>query len=111
MGRDGREVWAKRVERWKESGLTAGDYAAEVGISERSLRWWKWRLATPEETRTRARRPAERVASPLTFIEVTPPVTSEGLEVVLKHGRSVRVPVGFDGPTFERLLALLERGS
>jgi hypothetical protein len=25
-----REEWAKRVERWKDSGLTAAEYAADV---------------------------------------------------------------------------------
>jgi hypothetical protein len=33
MERASRETWAKRVERWKDRGLTAKEYAAEVGIS------------------------------------------------------------------------------
>ena len=34
MDRTSRETWAKRVERWKDGGLRAKEYAAEVGISE-----------------------------------------------------------------------------
>ncbi len=37
MGRESRETWAKRVERWKDSGLTAREYAAELGIKSHSL--------------------------------------------------------------------------
>ena len=49
------------------------------------------------------------VVSPLTFVEVPAPSHSEALEVVLAQGRLVRVPVCFDAPSFERLLAILER--
>lgn len=44
MARDGREVWAKRVERWRESGLTAKEYAAEVGLNPNTLTHWGSRL-------------------------------------------------------------------
>ena len=44
MDRASRETWAKRVERWTDSGLTAKEYAAELGIKAHSLTWWKWRL-------------------------------------------------------------------
>jgi hypothetical protein len=37
MDRESRETWAKRVERWRDSGLTAKEYAAELGINVRSL--------------------------------------------------------------------------
>lgn len=32
-----RAEWAKRVERWKDSGLTAAEYAAETGINVRPV--------------------------------------------------------------------------
>jgi hypothetical protein len=32
MARERRDVWEKRVERWRESGLTAQEYAAEIGV-------------------------------------------------------------------------------
>lgn len=38
------EVWAKRIERWRDSGLTATEFAAEVGVNAKSLSHWKWRL-------------------------------------------------------------------
>ena len=119
MVRATREDWSKRVERWKDSGLTATEFAAEVGISARSLSWWRWRLGSKvSPPPSPARRPRPRAlaattpakpARPLAFVEITAPQTRESIEVVLGQGRSIRVPVGFDAPTLERLLAV--RGS
>src|SRR5215467_11700481 len=114
MPRETREVWAKRVERWKDSGLTASEYAAENGIKARSLTWWRWHLGADSTKRSSAHRRPRRAPSaptshPLTFVEVAPVPTTEPLEVVLTSGRQIRVPVGFDSPTFERLLGILER--
>jgi len=44
MERASRETWAKHVERWRDGGLTAKEYAAEAGVNAHSLSWWKWRL-------------------------------------------------------------------
>ena len=40
-----RETWAKRVGRWKDGGLFAKAFESELGISEASLRGWKWKRA------------------------------------------------------------------
>jgi hypothetical protein len=37
MARSTRAEWAKRVERWQDSGLTAKEFAAELDISPTSL--------------------------------------------------------------------------
>jgi hypothetical protein len=139
MARQTRADWAKRIERWKDSGLTAKEFASETGISARSLVCWQWKLgsekrahekaATPPMTKDsrseiapisrpkrRARRrreshPATAAAPSVTFVEVAAPRQSESLEVVLASGRHVRVPIGFDAPTFERLLIILERSA
>jgi hypothetical protein len=115
MDRTSREEWAKRVERWKESGLTAPEFAAEVGINARSLSWWKWRLARRGAKQGSARRPSSRrarasaVPSPLTFLEMTPPMRSEALEVVLPTSIRIRVPSDFDAAALGRLLGVLEQ--
>lgn len=119
---DVREVWAKRVERWKESGLTAKEFATELGISPRSLAWWKWRLrSTPkaaasatsamtEKPRRRSRKSTAAV-TPLTFVEMTSVVAAEPIEVVLTTGVRIRLPANFEATSFERLLGVLERRS
>jgi hypothetical protein len=40
-----RDDWRKRVERWKDSGLTAEQYAGELGINAKTLQFWKYELA------------------------------------------------------------------
>jgi hypothetical protein len=46
--RTSREEWRKPVERWKDSGLTAQQYATELGIKASTLQYWKHRLGKPE---------------------------------------------------------------
>jgi len=131
MARQTREEWVKRVERWKDSGLTAAEFAAEIGVSVHSLSWWKWRLSaegkavdrahaggeTPSLPEAKAtppttpRKRSRKKSSSMTFIEVPPPTHSSAIEVILAGGHRVRVPIGFDAPTFERLLSILERGA
>ena len=36
MARTSRAEWAKRVERWKESGLPAQEFGAETGVNRKS---------------------------------------------------------------------------
>lgn len=120
MQRETREVWAKRVERLRDSGLTPKEFAAETGVNAQTLAWWRYRLrADTKRSQGRpvapTRRPPPRPPEPAT----TPPVTfvelatmpSAPLSVVLAGGREIRVPVGFDAPTLERLLGILERSA
>ena len=37
MARESREEWAKRAERWRDSGLRAAEFAAEVGVNPWTL--------------------------------------------------------------------------
>lgn len=111
MERTSRETWAKRVERWRDSGLTAKEYAAEVGVNAHSLSWWKWHLSKEQEgMRPLARRSTGRPAavSPLTFVEMASAVVHESLEVVLPSSIRIRVPSSFDAPALGRLLDVLE---
>ena len=124
--RETRETWAKRVERWKDSGRTAADFASEVGVSPRSLTWWRWRLAqespqpapptqppapAPVRRRRRARSKsaAEAAVAPLTFVEVSAGVESHALEVVLPSSIRIRVRPEFDAATLGRLLDVLDQ--
>jgi transposase len=114
MERVSRGTWAKRVERWKDSGLTAKEFASEVGISADSLSWWKWRLSSTSggsskstSTRRRARRPAPETSAPLTFVELPTATPAEPFEIVLPSSLRVRVPSGFDAAALRRLLDVL----
>jgi transposase len=118
MDPESRETWAKRVERWKESGLTAKEFAAEMGINAHSLTWWKWRLsssagspradASAHGTSRRGRSASPTVVTPLTFVEMPAGVAAESLEVVLPSSVRIRVPPAFDARALGRLLEVLD---
>jgi hypothetical protein len=102
MGREARATWAKRVERWAASGLTAAEFAEEIGVNARTLTYWKWKLG----------RPAASVESRrLEFVEVAPPAerrpATDALEVVLGGGVVIRVPARFDADALRRVVATL----
>lgn len=90
-----RATWTKRVEQWERSGLSGADFAARMGVKEATLRHWKWRLG---HERGEAKKP--------TFIEVTAPMNSSALEVLVGEVRVI-VPLGFDEDTLRRLLRVV----
>jgi hypothetical protein len=107
-------MWSKRVERWKASGLTAAEFAAELGIKPTSLAWWKWRLGKSAGAResqqapSRGKRAIATTVSPLTFVEMSSAVSGELLELVMPGGVRVRVPANFDAAALGRLLDVLD---
>jgi len=102
--RTSRADWAKRVERWRDSGLTAAQFGAETGVNPRTLTYWKWVLSKG----TRGEKTAAPVIPSSAFVEVrTAP--SAGFELALANGRRLQIPSTFDAGTLERLLTVLER--
>jgi hypothetical protein len=117
MAQSSRALWAKRVERWKDSGLTAKEFAAEVGINAGTLSHWSWRLGR-ESRSTPRKRPAQAAKKksarkpspdPVQFIEVSPPQVTEGrFEIELRRGHRVFVPACFDAKALQQLVDVLE---
>lgn len=117
MARADRATWAKRVERWQDSGLSAAEFASEVGINAHSLSWWKWQLGkreaaaptvTPEKRATGRAKRCKPARPRVKFVELpSAPAPSEPLEVVLVSGVRVRVPVQFDAAALGKLLETL----
>lgn len=115
MIRETRQVWVKRVEQWNESGLTAREFAAEIGVNPSTLASWRWRL------REESRRPMRREpGTPPPFVEVIAATTAdemavapmapeaEPLELIVTGGHRLCIPVHFDGGSLRRVLAALE---
>jgi hypothetical protein len=117
MARVSRVDWVKRVERWGDSGLSAKQFAAEIGVSPQSLTFWKWKLRREAGAYARAEEPRAKRAPagtrPTTaFLQLLPTIathtnSSSMLELVLPNGLAVRIPPAFDEPTLKRLVALL----
>jgi transposase len=113
--RTSREEWAKRVQRWQDSDLTAAEFAAEVGINPRTLSYWKWRLGKESRERKTTRARKNPVKKAPAFVEVTPPTSTrwratERIEVVVDDRVVVRVPDTFDSGTLRRVVAALTSG-
>jgi hypothetical protein len=112
MARESRAVWAKRVERWRESGLRASEFAAELGVNAATLAQWKYRLAAE----ARAERPSAPATETVAFVEVdattgptapTQAASESTFEVVLPSGVTVRVPAQFDAAALRRLVDVM----
>ncbi len=121
--RTSREVWIKRVQRWQDSGLTAKEFASELGVKASTLTHWKWQLG--KEGRDGKRPGAQACANPEqparcgspavtpSLIEVQLPAARQDsyFELDLTHGRRLRVPASFDESALRRLLAVLEEAA
>jgi hypothetical protein len=111
--RTGREEWRKRIERWRDSGLSAEQFAAELGINAGTLKYWKYRLGK-EPTRSAAAEPKPQrgnapSVSSLVEVHAGPIIPPSSFVLELGHDRRLQIPSHFDGPSLERLLLLLER--
>jgi hypothetical protein len=109
-----------RVERWKASGLTAKEFAAETGLKASTLTFWSWKLrreasgqddqrGAPRRRRAKSATPAPKAAG--RFVEVTRDVvrtTPAHIEVVLRGGFRIRVPETFDETTLTRVVRAVE---
>jgi transposase len=128
MERASATEWAKRVERWKDSGLTAKEFATQTGLKASMLSYWQWKLRAPDragrDASKQTAKPASGrrgmsvgttrvagVAEPMQFVELPAAVVASStpwLELVLGSSTRVRVPVGFDEVTLTRVLRTLE---
>jgi transposase len=116
MARTSRAEWAKRVERWQDSGLTAKEFAAKLDVSANSLTFWKWKLrkAQPGAAAASVRDKREKLPRngvPTKFLRLVPTLESEAataaLELMLPRGITLRVSRNFDEATLLRLVELL----
>jgi len=104
---------AKWVERWKDSGLTAKEFAAESGVKVSALYNWSSQLSAAARRssgggRDSASQPVQR--SPMHSVIELPVVTVETasamIELLVGDVR-VRVPSGFDELTLTRVVRAL----
>jgi hypothetical protein len=119
-----REEWAKRVERWRDSGLSCAEFSAELGVNARTLTYWKWMLGKEArgEKRVWKARQARALRAPRAaasepsrsapvvtgLVEVQAAPRDGRFELELGAGRRLRVPMSFDAADLRRLLDVLE---
>lgn len=105
--RTSREEWRQRIDRWKGSGLTAKEFAAEMGINAGTLQFWKYKLGRDVGWRRRGSREMSG-AILSSVVELHAPAAETRFEIELGNGRRVRVPAAFDDERLKVLLGLLE---
>jgi transposase-like protein len=104
------EEWQKRLARWRESGLTAEQFASEIGINAGTLKFWRYKVNKAARGTPQTRRPVKVAApAPPAFVEVRAASSETRFEIDLANGRRLRVPAAFDSSALERLVAVLER--
>jgi hypothetical protein len=108
--RASRDEWRTRVERWKDSGLTAKEFAAETGVNAGTLQFWRYKLRRAEPASIRRRGRSTRTPIVSSIVEVRPVTAPEDLrfEIELGNGRRLRVPTIFDSSVLKALLAIVE---
>jgi transposase len=108
--RTSRVEWQKRIERWNDSGLSAEQFAAELGINAGTLRHWKYFLGKQGRRAASVRAPMVNASA---LVEVQPSsvaasaVAPSPFELELGADRKLRIPSQFDVAALERLLAVL----
>ena len=107
--RASREEWGKRIERWRDSGLTAEQFAGELGINASTLKFWAYKLGKGNGEVAADRAPKPTPPKAASFVELRREPVSAAFELDLGNGRRLRVPASFDSAALERLLGVLER--
>lgn len=116
------KYWRRLLRQWQRSGLTGRDFCAERGLNEPSFYAWRREIArrdqeqaNPSQRATRPQATATSADPPLpTFVKVAVAAVASSpgvLEVVVAHGRRVRVAPGFDAQLLRQLLRVLEEPS
>lgn len=103
--------WAKHIEAWKESGASRDEYAAAHRLRPATLQWWVSKLARDAGKRTkRSRVRFAQVVESAAPKRLEPRTTTAAspLDVVLAHGRTVRVSHGFDRDLLRAVIEALE---
>lgn len=112
-----REEWAKRVGRWRDSGLTTAEFAAEFGINPKTLTYWAWTLKREASGKKRVwstkKRPGAAGRATTTaqmgpaFVELPSHGSTARFELEVR-GRRLHIPSAFDAQQLRALLEILE---
>ncbi len=107
--RSSRDEWRKRVERWKDSGLTAVQFASEMGINAGTLQFWRSKLKQKGHAKRRRRPAADAILASLVEVRAPARVSTETrFEIHLGRERRLLVSPTFEADALRKLIAVLE---
>jgi transposase len=102
--------WRRMLRQWRSSGLSVRAFCQQHELAEPTFYAWRRTIAQRDAVSDAPVFLPVQVASEAKTTPTTLADTTATLEVVLHSGRRLHVGVGFDGPTLQRLVALLEEG-
>lgn len=112
-----RDSWRAILEEWRRSGLRQVDFCRRRGIPPGTLSCWKHKVAREAQTATRpaasgpAARPGRPAFVPVRIVSPRAPAPATGageLEIVLGHGRLIRVRGRVEVEWLRQVLGALE---
>src|SRR5262245_32932813 len=110
--------WRQVITRWEQSGLSMTAFAAQIGMSNSAVSYWKKRFEreTPREDSALNKVPPAFV--PVTLVtepKGKTPVADARMgavfELLLRDGRTLRIPPDFESASLVRLLTVLRGNS
>ncbi len=109
------DEWRKRVQRWRDSGLTAEEFAVETGLNANSLRCWKSKLKHQPPSLSSPLRPSPAAPSeplpslPLVEVRTTAGPAQGCFELQWGTRWRLQIPPAFEADSLRRLLSVLEQ--
>ena len=105
--------WRRQLDRWERSGLSQAAYCRRHGLKAVTFSWWKRKLAAevihPREPRAKARRTSANLPrAEFVEVEVSGAAAMGSYEVLLSHGRAIRLPADFDPQKVAQLITAVE---
>ncbi len=122
--------WEEVVRRWREGGQSVAAFCRAEGLPASAFYCWRRKLARRDyrvgerapdagngaRPQARSVTPAPRLSRqspippflPVRVVEDAVAAAAQGVEIVLRQGRTVRVGAGFDRQTLAEVLAVLE---
>lgn len=105
-----REEWRQLIRQWESSSETAEGFCERHDLGLSTFRWWRWFLRQGSGEAWGPRQEPCEAWVEVTPVSLPPSAQESGasdLRLVLGEGITIRVPVGFDAPTLERLIQTL----
>jgi transposase-like protein len=104
------------IERWERSGLRAAEFARRRGLSPGTFSWWRHRLGSARRDpggqrrrKTAAESEQQAVFTELVLDRSVPGTAGAAVaEIVLRSGRTLRVPALVDAAALRALVRVLE---
>ena len=99
--------WAQLLERWRKSGQEGRAFCRRHGLRESTFRFWLCEIPARARRREAQKRPLRLLPTRIVSASSAVP-TMHPLEVLVGHGRAIRVGPDFDPALLDRIVRALE---